>query len=49
MNKVFEIEVLGFGGENEVVKEVFGFRNKVYLLSRCYFIILNIKFIYNMV
>ena len=45
MNKVFEIEVLGFDGENEVVKEVFGFRNKVYLLSRCYFIILNIKFI----
>ena len=45
MNKVFEIEVLGFGGENEVVKEVFSFRNKVYLLSRCYFIILNIKFI----
>ena len=24
MNKVFEIEVLGFGGENEVFKEVFG-------------------------
>ena len=45
MNKVFEIGVLGFGGENEVVEEVFGFRNKVYLLSRCYFIILNIKFI----
>ena len=42
---MFEIEVLGFGGENEVVEEVFGFRNKVYLLSRCYFIILNIKFI----
>ena len=40
-----EIGVLGFGGENEVVEEVFGFRNKVYLLSRCYFIILNIKFI----
>ena len=45
MNKIFEIEVLGFGGENEVVEEVFGFRNKVYILSRCYFIILNIKFI----
>ena len=45
MNKVFEIGVLGFGGENEVVEEVLGFRNKVYLLSRCYFIILNIKFI----
>ena len=45
MNKVFEIGVLGFGGENEVVEEVFGFRNKVYLLSRCYFIILNMKFI----
>ena len=43
--KFFEIGVLGFGGENEVVEEVFGFRNKVYLLSRCYFIILNIKFI----
>ena len=42
---MFEIGVLGFGGENEVVEEVFGFRNKVYLLSRCYFIILNIKFI----
>ena len=42
---MFEIEVLGFDGENEVVKKVFGFRNKVYLLSRCYFIILNIKFI----
>ena len=45
MNKVFEIGVLRFGGENEVVEEVFGFINKVYLLSRCYFIILNIKFI----
>ena len=45
MNKVFEIGVLGFGGENEVVEEVFSSRNKVYLLSRCYFIILNIKFI----
>ena len=45
MNKVFEIGVLGFGGENEVVEKVFSFRNKVYLLSRCYFIILNIKFI----
>ena len=42
---MFEIGVLGFGGENEVVEEVFGFRNKVYLLSRCYFIILYIKFI----
>ena len=42
---MFEIGVLGFGGENEVVEEVFGFRNKVYLLSRWYFIILNIKFI----
>ena len=42
---MFEIGVLGFGGENEVVEEVFNFRNKVYLLSRCYFIILNIKFI----
>ena len=36
---------MGFGGENEVVEEVFGLRNKVYILSRCYFIILNIKFI----
>ena len=45
MNKVFEIEVSGFGGENEVVEEVVSFRNKVYLLSRCYFIILNMKFI----
>ena len=35
----------GFGGENGVAKEAFNFRNKVYLLSRCYFIILNIKFI----
>ena len=42
---MFEIVVLGFGGENEVAEEVFGFRNNVYLLSRCYFIILNIKFI----
>ena len=42
---MFEIGVLGFGGENEVVEKVFSFRNKVYLLSRCYFIILNIKFI----
>ena len=42
---MFEIGVLGFSGENEVVEEVFGFRNKVYLLSKCYFIILNIKFI----
>ena len=42
---MFEIGVLGFGGENEVVEKVFGFRNKVYLLSKCYFIILNIKFI----
>ena len=42
---MFEIGVLGFGGENEVVEEVFGLRNKVYILSRCYFIILNIKFI----
>ena len=42
---MFEIGVLGFGGENEVVEEVFNFRNKVYLLSRYYFIILNIKFI----
>ena len=45
MTKVFEVGVLGFGGENEVVEEVFGIRNKVYLLSRCYFMILNIKFI----
>ena len=45
MTKVFEVGVLGFGGENEVVEEVFGVRNKVYILSRCYFIILNIKFI----
>ena len=36
---------MGFGGENEVVEEVFGFKNKVYLLCRCYFIILNMKFI----
>ena len=42
---MFEIGVLGFGGENEVVEKVFGFKNKLYLLSRCYFIILNIKFI----
>ena len=42
---MFEIGVLGIGGENEVVKEVFSFRNKVYFLSKCYFIILNIKFI----
>ena len=42
---MFEIGVLGFDDENEVVEEVFGFRNKVYLLSRCYFIILYIKFI----
>ena len=42
---MFEIGVLGFGSENEVVEEVFSFRNKVYLLSRCYFITLNIKFI----
>ena len=42
---MFEIGVLGFSGENEVVEEVFGFRDKVYLLSKCYFIILNIKFI----
>ena len=42
---MFEIGVLGFSGENEVVEEVFGFRNKVYLLSKCYIIILNIKFI----
>ena len=45
MTKVFEVGVLGFGGENEVVEEVFGIRNNVYLLSRCYFMILNIKFI----
>ena len=31
MNKVFEIGVLGFDDENEVVEEAFGFRNKVYL------------------
>ena len=49
MNKVFEIRALGFGGENEVVEEVFGLRNKVYILSRCYFIILNIKFYNNYV
>ena len=47
MNKVFETGVLGFGGENEVVEEVFGLTNKVYILSRCYFIILNIKFYNN--
>ena len=45
MNKVFEIKVLGFGGENEIIEEVFISRNKLYFLSRCYFIILNIKFI----
>ena len=45
MNEVFEIGVLGFGGENEVDQELFDFRNKVYILSKCYFIILNIKFI----
>ena len=45
MNKVFEVGVLRFGGENEVVEEVYNFRNKVYLLFRCYLIILNIKFI----
>ena len=49
MNKVFETRALGFGGENEVVEEVFGLRNKVYILSRCYFIILNIKFYNNYV
>ena len=49
MNKVFEIRALGFGGENEVVEEVFGLRNKVYILSRCYFIILSIKFYNNYV
>ena len=49
MNNVFEIRALGFGGENEVVEEVFGLRNKVYILSRCYFIILNIKFYNNYV
>ena len=38
---------MGFGGENEVVEEVFGLTNKVYILSRCYFIILNIKFYNN--
>ena len=42
---MFEFGVLGFDDENEVVEEVFSFRNKVYILSRCYFIILNIKFI----
>ena len=36
MNKVFEIGVLGFGGENGV---------EVYILFKCYFITLNIKFI----
>ena len=41
----YEIGILGFGGENEVVKEVFSFRNKVYLLTRFYFIILDFKFI----
>ena len=45
MNKVFEVGVLRFGGENEVVEKVYNFRNKVYLLFRCYLIILNIKFI----
>ena len=45
MNKVFEVGVLRFGGENEVVEEVYNFRNKVYLLFICYLIILNIKFI----
>ena len=28
-----------------MAKEAFNFRNKVYMLSKCYFIILNIKFI----
>ena len=32
MNKVFKVGVLRFGGENEVVEEVYNFRNKVYLL-----------------
>ena len=36
MNKVFEIGILGFGGENGV---------EVYILFKCYFITLNIKFI----
>ena len=36
MNKVFEIGVLGFGGENGV---------EVYILFKCYFITLNIKFV----
>ena len=31
MIKVFEIGILGLDDENEVVEEVFGFRNKVYL------------------
>ena len=45
MKKVFEIGVLGFGVENEGVEEMFSFRTKLYFLSRCYFIILNVKFI----
>ena len=45
MNKMFEIGALRFGSENRVVEEVFCFKNKVYILSRCYFTILNIKFI----
>ena len=45
MINVFEVGVLRFGGENEVVEEVYNFRNKVYLLFICYLIILNIKFI----
>ena len=31
INKAFGIGVLGFGCENGVVEEVFGFRNKVYI------------------
>ena len=45
MKKVFEIGVLGFGVENEGIEEVFNFRTKLYFLSRCCFIILNVKFI----
>ena len=35
MKKLFEIGVLGLGGENEVVEEMFGLKNKAYFLSKC--------------
>ena len=33
---MFEIGVLGLDDENEVVEEVFGFRNKLYILFRSF-------------